>query len=56
MFIGFNILFYIGYRNIGKKSYRCISRMNEQELANFAGLMTGKNVTTVTDANPRISP
>ena len=25
MFIGFNILFYIGYRNVGKKSYRCIS-------------------------------
>ena len=25
MFIGFNILYSIGYRNIGKKSYRCIS-------------------------------
>ena len=29
--------------------------MNEQELANLAGLMTGKNVTTVTDANPRVA-
>lgn len=29
--------------------------MNEQELANLAGLMTGKNVTTVADANPRVA-
>ena len=26
VFIGFNILYSIGYRNIGKKSYRYISR------------------------------
>lgn len=29
--------------------------MNEQELANLVGLMTGKNVTTVSDANPRVA-
>ena len=29
--------------------------MNEQELANLAGLVTGKNVTTVSDANPRVA-
>ena len=29
--------------------------MNEQELANLAGLVTGKNVTTVSDVNPRVA-
>jgi len=29
--------------------------MNEQELANLAGIMSGKNVTTVSDANPRVA-
>lgn len=29
--------------------------MNEQELANLAGLVTGKNVTTVADVNPRVA-
>lgn len=29
--------------------------MNEQELTNLAGLVTGKNVTTVSDINPRVA-
>lgn len=29
--------------------------MNEQELANLAGLVTGKSVTTISDANPRVA-